>query len=449
MLRLPRVTKLRAATAIVVVLALVAAATRVASTEDPAPYNPNRTSPRLTIGYVGSLTGGSVRDTEVLRGIRVWLHKLNADGGIAFARNRVAAVRLLVYDDRGSSRAAREGAEQLIRRGAGILFAPTNPEALTAVADVAMKKRVLLVAPVPRPVAVPRATAQTFLNGAPVGGMSASLDVLDRIVAPPRARGRGGRERGERTDNRETGRARPRGRIAILTTPGKWARRARVAVQNATERTYVVLLRRTGQRGRATLDALRRWQPDAVLVVAPPSQAKRLYEAGGALRVPWIIAAEDARAALDLHRADRIAVEVPWSPTTLRGGDVFPPRAFTQDYVDTYGDLPTRDAAAGAAMGVVITQMVLGARSTDPTRMLKARDELEEPSFWGRLKFENGQQVPDAPSLLLLDRGRLVPMWPEQRRPNRLRSSVPQRARRPQPATPAPPAPPVAPPERP
>jgi hypothetical protein len=129
-------------------------------------------------------------------------------------------------------------------------------------------------------------------------------------------------------------------------------------------------------------------------------------------------------------RRSTLAVTVPWSPTSIGGGgdSVFPPLDFATTYEAVYGKIPSVDAAAGAAVGTLLNQLVVVARSTDPSRLLQARDSLKSDSFWGPFSFNRGEQAAFLPYVVLLNRGKTVNIWPNPAKVGALRLSVPPAA---------------------
>ena len=108
--RLLRPVPVGIAVIVIAGLVLVGVAVRADNPTDPVVLNPNRAEPLLRIGYVGSLSGrAQPPDAEVLRGVRVWLHKLETTGGIPYGAQHVAALRLEVRDSHGSPRESPTG----------------------------------------------------------------------------------------------------------------------------------------------------------------------------------------------------------------------------------------------------------------------------------------------------------------------------------------------------
>jgi hypothetical protein len=103
-----------------------------------------------------------------------------------------------------------------------------------------------------------------------------------------------------------------------------------------------------------------------------------------------------------------MAIEVPWSPAGPQDGVLFTARGeFTTRYESAYGGAPTPDAAAGAALGLILDRMVYEARSTDPSRMLRVRGSMMVPSPWGTITFHGGRSRPVPSQLVLAKHGRV------------------------------------------
>jgi hypothetical protein len=373
--------------------------------DSPQPIaNPLASDSRLTVGVIASRPA---HKDETLRGLRLWLTKTSETGGIRYNARDLAAVRLVV-EEADSAQTAQAAVAKLVKKGARMVVGPVDDDQLSAAADAARASKVAYMSPVPRPVSLPRSATMTFLARPPVGDFSPALDVLERLRAM----------RDEPSDRRR--------RLVIAATTGTWGLRAARAANGARARGYRVRLIRVAPGDVPPAASLRASRPDAVLVSAALSDALAWFRAGGGpARVPWILAAEDPRDVERGFRA-RVAAVVPWSPTSNRAGAVFGRGEMPELYRIAYGGTPSVDAAAGAAVGVVIQQMVQGARSTDPVRMLRARDRMKVESFWGSLSFVNGEQRPAPSAHLVLSGGNeLVSIWPDPPNPPGLRRSVP------------------------
>ena len=97
-----------------------------------------------------------------------------------------------------------------------------------------------------------------------------------------------------------------------------------------------------------------------------------------------------------------------------------------------YGKIPSIDAAAGATLGVLLNRLVVAARSTDSSRLLRARAKLDGDSFWASspLSFRDGEQDNFLPYVVLLDGGKPMNIWPFPSNVKALRLSVPPAASR-------------------
>jgi ABC-type branched-subunit amino acid transport system substrate-binding protein len=393
-LRLPQSLPFRpvavAFAGLLVVVALESRAFNVARRAD-VPFNPSLTSERIVIGVVGASAGpGRARDAEVLRGLRLWMAKLRPTRGIPYGFVRKAAVRLTIADGGGDAAAAARAARRLLDRGATYLVGPTQEPQLDAVSEVALRRNAMLLSPVPRPVGVRQSVLSTFLArpSAP-WGMPSALDAVALIGAHrPRAGGGGPSQ----------------ARVAIVLGKGRWATRGRLAVRRARQRGYRAdELTVDPADGPATLARVRAGRYDVVLAVGSPRDTLRWFRLAGSagVDVPWVLAVDRLARGLALGRRDVVALETTRAPTFPYGGLLFTPNEFADLYRKAYGAAPGLDAAAGAALGVTLSASVERARSTDPSRVLKARDSMRMPSFYGTLAFKRGEQLP-IPSVLVL-----------------------------------------------
>jgi ABC-type branched-subunit amino acid transport system substrate-binding protein len=364
--------------------------------------NAVRTDGLLRIGVVGDFRRRHSPDAEFLAGVQLWRAQLAETGGIPYNVSQIAAVRLLVANDRGLAVVASNAARDLVRRGADILFGPPHAARLAAVADAASALRTPLFSPIPRPLEVPRSSLFTFLDRPRVGDFSAALDALDVAT-----------------------RGTPRGEVLILMVPGDWGLAARRTARLVSERGYTPSVVRVAPAGlmRVLADAGRR-RLQAVFASAP-FRLGLIWFRMAKSDVPWVLAARDVRSALALNTQLRVAVAVPWSPTREHGGDSFSPGEFTEMYGDAYGRLPTIDAAAGAALGTALSNAVQLARSTDTSRILAAREQIAADSILGRISFANGEDDADYPQAVLLEGRQVRPITPDRLGAQRLKASVP------------------------
>jgi Periplasmic binding protein len=367
-----------------------------------------RTADVLTVGVIADTSTGNRAGAHYIRGIRLWLSRVRETNGIPYNTNQHAAVRLVVRDSRGQPRRAGEIARQLVKQGASVIFGPLDPDELTTVADTTDRNAgTLLFSPIPRPSTLPTMPHATFLYRPPVGDLHAALDVVSLLPA-----------RSKDTVARR--------RVVLLTERGEWALRAHSGQLLAQQRAFdarLVKVRSTNA------DAALKTVPgplDAVITIAPFRRGLGWFaQSRRTSRTPWILVAPDLATAVEPSRRHRVAVTVPWSPISIGGDRIFPPTDFSATYEAVYGESPSLDAAAGAALGALLNELVIGARSTDPSRLLRAREELEGNSFWGPLSFQNGEQAPFAPYVVLLNRGTPLNIWPPPARVKALRLSIP------------------------
>lgn len=394
------------------VLAVAAGALTIAllaraSSDDPDPLNnPAQTDDRLVVGVI---SGPGRRDSEVRRGLRLWLEQLGKKGGIRYNPRDLAAVDLISARVGPKGHGAELAVSRLLSRNAAVIIAPVKDAPLTSVARETRRRRALLFSPAPRPVSVPRAPSMTFLSRPEAGDFGPAFDVLEQRL---------------RRSKRKT----QRRQVAVLSVPGVWGLRASATSRMAAARGYrVESVRVVGDDATTALRRARGVKGlQAILVSAPFSKAYGWFRTDGvADDPPWVLAAEDFSEARP--RGPQVAVTVPWAPTTRRGGPVFGPGEFPKVYSDLYGRASGSDAAAGAAVGVLLTQLVQQARSTDPVRLLRAREELKTESMWGLLAFKRGEQVsPRSADLVLIGGGRPpLPIWPEPQNPDLLSRSIP------------------------
>lgn len=384
----------------------IALASRALNSEDDQLGNPNRTDDTVVIGVVARRPSDQ---DETLRGLRLWFDRVEELRGLPYNQRDLAAVKLEVEETDGSSAGARKATRRLIAKRATFIVGPREePEIIAATAE-ARDSGSLYLSPVSRPVSVARGRTLTFLARPGIADFSPALDVLERL-----RRGARGRNRG-------------RSHVAILAATGTWAARADRAARLARARGYKTDV--VGVRGGAhdaLEEASRSSQPEVVLVSAPFERGLRWFREPGLPRTaPWVLSAESAR---DVVAGDAgpVAVVMPWSPTSGRAGAVFGPREMAELYLNVYGEQPTVDAAAGTALGILVQALIQRARSTDPGRVLLARESLAIESFWGTLRFVNGEQDPTPSAQLVLADGEdLRSIWPEPPDPPALRRSVP------------------------
>jgi hypothetical protein len=253
----------------------------------------------------------------------------------------------------------------------------------------------------------------TFLYRPPVGDLHAALDV---VFKRPRY-GRGGTVF--------------KRRVALLTQSGEWALRAREGQFLARQRAFDAQVIQVGGANAGAALKIVRHPLDAVITVAPFRRAVKWFaQAHTRSRTPWILATADLASGIEVARPYTVAVTAPWSPTSGGGDPVFPPMDFATTYEAVYDRPPSSDAASGAALGALLTQLVAVARSTDPSRLIRARDALKSGSLWGPLSFRHGEQAAFSPYVVLLDRGKTVNIWPPPGKIEALRFSVPPAASR-------------------
>ena len=397
--------RIAAATALCgLVLVALGAASRADSvgTRDSVPFNPRPAEDQIVVGVIASSDGPGARaDRELVRGLTLWSSRLE-NGGIAYrARHAVAIhgrfggelsvpVRLEVVHTHAPPENAALAARDLLRRGAQILVAPTSPDARAAVARFAARRRVLLLS-TDRPTSARPPSTSTWLR-------QPAADQLNGTVATISAQMASGTATGP---------------VAILYAGGSWRERARRAAADADRRHVPAVAFDVARRGtRGALAAAGRLKPSLIVAFAPLGQAGRWFRTARAA-TPWVIVADEAAQAAHALRRLRVAVEVPWSPATPRSGALFANGAeFTAAYAHAYGGIPTTEAAAGAGLGLTVSSMVPLARSTDPTRMLRAREYMDAPSVWGALTFDHGEERLPNSQLVLVDHGRVRQIAP-------------------------------------
>lgn len=401
----------RTFSSIVVIIMMAAVAVAIASrqsTEREPPLNTSSFDGRVTIGAVLDLRHEAGREAQ--RGLRLWKEQIDLTQGIQVNMTQVVPVDLRFRDSGSSASEAAAQARRLVQQGVGILVGPLGAEQIEAVAQVALDTHTMMISLNRRPTSVPRNRLLTFLSRPELGSFSTTFDALD--VSTQRKEGRG--------DTRI--------RVAVVAPTGRWATRARSVHLVAQSRGYASTMQRfPGSDPGPALRRARAFHPNLIVVVAPFQDSYRWFRSQG-LRSdpPWTVAAGDVSAAQAVHEGSPLAVSAPWSPTNIRGGPIFAAGQFRTMYADAYGGLATIDAAAGAAGGIVISEAVTLARSTDVTRLLAARDRLRSESLWGALRFVKGEQVTGPPSAVLLTRDGPRSIGPEPADPRQLLRSRPQ-----------------------
>jgi ABC-type branched-subunit amino acid transport system substrate-binding protein len=401
-LRSPKVV----AAVALLLLVLAAVAARVISSRASGPYNPDPTSERLTLAYVGDVRGAQP-DRDVFDGLRLWreqvqrgqLTKPPTPGrGIPYNEARFAGVRLRVYDGGATPDRSRAAAARAVREGATILVGPPDAARLTAVAEEARRRRALMLAPIPRPIDIPPFVGASYVAFREPGDFTSALDLVDRRVA------------GTTLPAGGSGR---RNRIVILHSTGEWAARAVDAARTARDRAYQPQLIAVPPQQTPNPRRLTDRPTDAVLVAAPVGEGIRWFRSAARPRGPlWVLAAQDLPSAQAAAGAAVVAVAVPWSPTVLMGGPYFGPGEFSSLFQRSYGRPATVPAATGGAIGMAIYSLVQTARSTDPARLLQARERVQAPAFFGVIQFVDGEMTPPPSAVVLLDAGRARTLWP-------------------------------------
>jgi ABC-type branched-subunit amino acid transport system substrate-binding protein len=383
------------------------------------PFNPRTSDARIVLGVIASSEGPSAHgDDEIIRGLRVWAGRLEG-GGISytpkvvtpihgrFGGHLTAPVRLDVARTDGTPQAAAAAARRLIGQGADVLVGPTSAASLAAVSEVAARRRVMMLS-ISKPAApVPPPRTSTWLRVPSADQLDGTLSVV-----------------GERS----TATGSPR-RLAIVSAAGSWRARAERAAASAAQRvTPTRVYDAAGPGGAArAIAAAAGSRPAAIVAFAPLRQAGRWFRdaRGAGASIPWVLVAGDAAGAERELRGMRVAVEVPWSPETPRSGRLFRNGAdFSAAYERAYGSPPTTQAIAGAALGLTLDAMVAFGRSTDPTRMLLVREQLNVLSIWGGLTFDHGEQRRPTSQLVLVDHGRIRQISPSPRPDAGLHSSL-------------------------
>jgi Periplasmic binding protein len=377
----------------------------------PTGAGPARTADVLVVGVVANVSGKGTAGRDYVRGIRLWQSRVREASGIQYNINQHAALRVIVRDDHGRPDEARKIARELLKQEVSVIFGPPDPDELTSVADtVDQSTSTLLFSPMPRPSTLPTMARATFLYRPPVGDLHAALDVV--FLRPPR---------GASTHFKR--------RVVLLTAPGDWALRARSGQLLAQQRAFDAPLIKV--RSADVDKALKRVRGplDAIITVAPFRRALRWFvQTRRKSRTPWILVSADLATAVPIARPYTVAVTVPWSPTSIGGDSVFPSKDFPTTYEAVYGKEPSVDAAAGAALGALLNQIVVTARSTDPSRLLRARAHLNGGSFWGSSSLRGGEQPTFLPYVVLLDHGLPINIWPPPGKIKHLRLSIPPAA---------------------
>jgi hypothetical protein len=405
--------RIMAAAAAVLLALAIGAGVRAVNSDYEPPYNPFDSSGVLTVGVLVDEHAGGSR--EMLRGLEIWQDEERRRGGIPVPFRDSIGVKVYVEDAGRTGASARAGVRRAVSKGATVIVGPPERDPLIAVARQAAASRVLLIAPTPRPLDLAATRSQTFLAWPEPGDVTTALDAVDRLAdsAPRRDRRRG---RGSR------------GRIGVLYVPGYWGRQAERAIELAEARNYTV--REAAVDATSASAAIRRVDRSPTVVVfafGSLRQSLRWFRSASRTGARWILSADDLSTAVPEVGGTRAALSVPWAFTRDTGSELFGPGEFTRKFRLAHNRLPRTGAAAGAAVGLAISRLVGTARSTDPTRLLRARDDLNEPSLWGRLIFEDGMQRDEPGALVLVDAGRIRQIAPQPFDFRLLRASVPPR----------------------
>jgi hypothetical protein len=403
------------AAALVVALA-IAVLSRQGAADTHTPFNPDPTSDRLVIGVV---TSTSPSDREVARGLKLWVDALGDSGGLPYGDGSVAAVEVDAQRSGPTPQDAAAAARTLLGgKHVSVLVGPTDPDQLAAVAEVAVQSRALLFSARPRPVQSRDGRSLTYVPRGNPDSLHATLDIVDRLV------------------KRKGGGAKDRGRVLILFKRGTWGLRALRGANEARRRGYKTKTVAVSSTG--ALDGVLRsaGRADFTAVYAPPREAVSWFKAGGRDPSPWALVADETTAIEPALGSEKVAVEVPWSTSQNFGDGLFGPGGFTRAYDAAFGGTPPTDAVAGASVGVILRAMVAKARSTDPTRLLEARDAAPIFTPLGPLVFRSGQPRAVPSVVVLLSPGHNpFTLSPDRKSVAVLRTSVPPRSRPAAPAT--------------
>src|SRR5438445_2940647 len=100
----------------------------------------------ITVGVSISLSGKfQLQGRQALQGFLLWQAYINAQGGIAIRAGEKRTVRLIWYDDRSRINGARENVQQLLRTDhVDILLGPYSSSLTTSAAEIAEEQKKIL-----------------------------------------------------------------------------------------------------------------------------------------------------------------------------------------------------------------------------------------------------------------------------------------------------------------
>ncbi|MFN8522475.1 MAG: ABC transporter substrate-binding protein [Chloroflexota bacterium] len=372
--------------------------------------------PLLEVGAILSQSGRFSREGAALRrGIELWSTVANGSGGVRVG-GTARRVRLHLRDDESEPLAGVRATDRLVReQGVGLMVGPHAGALTTATAIAGERHGALLVAP-------DCSEPQLYSRG--LQGLVSVLPTDDRFAVSLA-------DLSARLDPRP----RP---CAMLAATGAFFDAAvdgfaRKAQESGLGDVAVERFAPGSSDLAPALDRLAGRRPRSVLLLVERDDLKLAYQACAELRFSAQLRVLAARPGGELVAGDGLpagaegVASLAWWAPEPAAEPAFPQAGgtFSNAYREQYGVWPTARAAASAAAGLVLQLGVEAAGSDDPGAVRAAIGSLDVTTFWGRMAWDQaGRNVAGTSTVLQVQRGALVPVYPGDTRNGRLRYPV-------------------------
>lgn len=348
----------------------------------------------IVLGTSAILSGINARTgQEQLRGVRLWADEINARGGLLGRR-----VRLVHYDDGGDvETAARLYDKLIVEDKATMLVGPTSADVTLAVAAVAEKHGIPMVAPG----AVSKTVWERGYKN--VFGLYTPADAaLDYVLAFAKSRGLR--------------------RIALIyqntTFPRELAEGVKAKVGALGLRiVFEEAYERDAADFGTIIGKIKPKRPDVIVAGSYlPDSVAFMRQAKENKLSAKVMAFAVGPSLLEFGRslgpdAEGAMGGTPWEPTLKISGAV----EFARRYKIKYGYEPGHHAAGGYAAGQVLEAAAKRVTSVEPERLRNALFELDTTTIIGRYRADrSGRQIGKAGYVVQWINGERVPVLPEE-----------------------------------
>jgi len=362
----------------------------------------------VTIGFTASKTGAlSEPSLAQVRGFELWRDEVNAAGGLKAGAKRIK-VEFNSHDDESQVVRVQELYGRLIAQDkAQFLFGPISSGLNVMASFVSEENGKVMVSTAVDPKVFRLGNRNLFQVTTPSSQSFAGALAIIKL-------------------------RNPQTRIALVTKDDPFTRMVAQATRELAKAEGLTVVLDDAYSPTATdfgptVDRIRKSRAEAVLGGGhlPDGAAllRALRELKPAIKWLTLLAPPEATAFADLGDA-ALGVTSPaqWSPQVVYKPDIGPTaQVFVRRFTGKFKTVPTEQAAAGYASGLILGHAIEKAGTTEPGRVAAALNRIDLTTMFGRARFaieakEHGLQIGHEMVLRQWQKraGRLAPevIWP-------------------------------------